>query len=147
MPHPSTLCGWATPETALWPFQEWLAGRGGPPAGQAAFFYPLGHPTPYAYAFDTFSTHCVVIFARLLRAFVFSLWAFALALVVDVAGGLAGGVRRTFGVALVHHVDNFGVGESECVAVTRGPGIPDRELVVLVSLVDFRSGGRHMDSH
>jgi hypothetical protein len=37
MPYPSMPCGRATPETALQPFQ-------------VAVFYPLGHPTPYAYA-------------------------------------------------------------------------------------------------
>jgi hypothetical protein len=44
MPKPSTPCGGATPETALWPFQGWPARRGGLPA---AAFYPLGYPTPY----------------------------------------------------------------------------------------------------
>jgi hypothetical protein len=39
MLYPSTPCGRATPETALWPFQR----------RPAAFFYPIGHPTLYAY--------------------------------------------------------------------------------------------------
>jgi hypothetical protein len=43
MPYPSTLCRQATPETTLQPFQGW----------PAAIFYPLGHPTPYAYAIDS----------------------------------------------------------------------------------------------
>jgi hypothetical protein len=34
IPYPSTLCGQATPETALW---------------SVAVFNPLGHLTPYAY--------------------------------------------------------------------------------------------------
>jgi hypothetical protein len=44
MPDPSTPCGRATPETALWPLQGW------PVRGQtAAVFYPFGHPTSYTY--------------------------------------------------------------------------------------------------
>jgi hypothetical protein len=39
MPNPSTPCGWATPETAV------MQGR-----WSVAFFYPIGHPTSYAYA-------------------------------------------------------------------------------------------------
>jgi len=42
MPYPSIPCGQAIPETALWLFQGW-------PTRRASVFYPLGHPTPYAY--------------------------------------------------------------------------------------------------
>jgi hypothetical protein len=70
MPNPSTPCGLVTPETALWPFREhtgnlsqnsfrlaplssettsfaWRIRQcfgNGPPARQAAVFYPFGHP-------------------------------------------------------------------------------------------------------
>jgi hypothetical protein len=38
MPDPSMLCGWATPETASWPFQGWSACRAG---GLRPSFTPL----------------------------------------------------------------------------------------------------------
>jgi hypothetical protein len=44
MPDPSTPCGWASPQTALWPFGGWPARRAD---GRAAVFYPLGYPFPY----------------------------------------------------------------------------------------------------
>jgi hypothetical protein len=39
MPDPSTPCGRAIPETALWPFQGW----------PEAVFYPVGYPASSAY--------------------------------------------------------------------------------------------------
>jgi hypothetical protein len=41
MPYPSTLFGWATPETAFWAFQGWPA--------LTAVFHPLGHHILSAY--------------------------------------------------------------------------------------------------
>jgi hypothetical protein len=48
IPYPSTPCRRASLETALQLFQGWPAHRAGLPV---AVFYPLGHPTPYAYNF------------------------------------------------------------------------------------------------
>jgi hypothetical protein len=45
MPYPSTLCGWATPETAFWAFQGWYT----PEAPEA----PVGGLWPYSIPLDT----------------------------------------------------------------------------------------------
>jgi hypothetical protein len=45
-PGPSRPCGHPPPPPLKWPYSHF---RGGPPAGQAAVFYPFGHPMPYAH--------------------------------------------------------------------------------------------------
>jgi hypothetical protein len=48
MPYPSTPSGKANSKTALQPFQEWSALKAG---SLQSLFNPIGHPTPYAFAF------------------------------------------------------------------------------------------------
>jgi len=75
----------------------------------------------------------VIIFARLLGTFVLRSGTFALAFMIDVTGSITLVLRcLTMRVALVHDINDLGIGEGQRITMTLRPGISNRELIVLV---------------
>jgi len=75
----------------------------------------------------------VVVFARFLGAFIGGLRTFTLAFMVDIARRGASRVCFAVGIAFVHQIDNFCIGECQGVAMTLRSRISDGKLVILVA--------------
>jgi len=75
----------------------------------------------------------MVIFAGLLRAFVLWFGTFALAFMIDVTRSITLVLRcLTMRVALVHDINDLGIGEGQRITMTLRPRVSDGELIVLV---------------